>query len=93
MEIGGIIFLAFFIEGLVEYLFNRDDGVKQPVLRYVALIIGVALAIAYKVDILAMVGLTTTIPFIGYIVSGIIIGRGSNYVNDAVSMLRGKQEA
>lgn len=91
MEIGGIIFLAFFVEGLIEYLFAKEDGGKQPALRYVALLVGVALATAYKVDILAMVGLTTTIPIIGYIVSGIIIGRGSNYVNDVTSMLRTKK--
>ena len=85
----GIVFLATFVEGLIEYLFAKD-GVSQPVLKYAALLIGVILAIAYKVDILAMIGLVTTVPFIGYVISGIIIGRGSNYVNDVFTMIRGK---
>jgi len=88
MEIAaGIFFLAFFVEGLVEYLFAKDN-VSQPVLKYIALALGVGLAIAYKVDLLAMVGLTSVVPLVGNIVSGIIIGRGSNYVNDVIGLLK-----
>lgn len=88
MEIvAGIFLLAFFVEGLVEYLFGKENG-SQPALKYVALALGVGLAIAYNVDILAMAGLVSPVPLIGNIVSGIIIGRGSNYVNDFVSKLR-----
>lgn len=83
----GILFLATFTEGLVEYLFGKD-GATQPYLKYIALAIGVVLAIAYNVDLLAMVGLHSVVPLVSYIVSGIVIGRGSNYVNDVVSTLR-----
>lgn len=86
--VAGIFLLAFFVEGLVEYLFGKESGGSQPALKYVALAMGVGLAIAYNVDILAMVGMTSFVPLIGNIVSGIIIGRGSNYVNDFVSKLR-----
>lgn len=86
----GILFLATFVEGLVTYLFAKE-GQTQPILKYVALAIGVVLAVAYQIDILAMVGLYSAIPLVSFIVSGIVIGRGSNYVNDAVSMLRGNK--
>lgn len=89
-NIVGILFLATFVEGLVTYLFTKE-GKTQPVLKYVALAIGVVLAIAYQIDLLAMVGLFSNIPLVSYIISGIVIGRGSNYVNDAVSMLRGNK--
>lgn len=85
--IAGILLLAAFVEGLVEYLFAKQNG-SQPVLKYVALGLGVVLAIAYNVDILAMAGLVSPIPLVGNVVSGIIIGRGSNYVNDVVGLLR-----
>lgn len=88
MEIAaGIFFLAFFVEGLVEYLFAKDNG-SQPTLKYIALALGVGLAIAYNVDLLALLGMTSIVPLVGNIVSGIIIGRGSNYVNDVVSKLK-----
>lgn len=85
----GLLLLATFVEGLVEYLFAKD-GVSQPVLKYIALGLGVVLAIAYQVDVLAFVGMTSVVPFVGYVVSGIMIGRGSNYVNDIVGMLRNR---
>jgi hypothetical protein len=84
----GILLLATLVEGLVEYVLG-GEGTK-PYRKYAALVLGVVLAIAYDVDIPTMAGLTTTLPFIGNVVSGIIIGRGSNYANDIISAFRGK---
>lgn len=87
MAIASILFLATFIEGFVQYLFSKD-GVAQPYLKYIALVFGVVLAVAYKVDIPSMLGLVTDYGIVNYILSGVIIGRGSNYVNDVVSAVR-----
>lgn len=84
----GIIFLATFIEGLINYIAGEGDGVGRKYLKYVSLVIGIVVAVAYEVDIPTMAGLSTVWPIANYIVSGIIIGRGSNYVNDVVSNLR-----
>lgn len=90
MEIVGILFLATLIEGMITYIFgdkeNRTDN--RNYLKYVSLGLGVALAIIYKVDILAMAGLVTGNPIINYVLSGMIIGRGSNYVNDLIGTIR-----
>lgn len=80
----GAVFLATFVEGTVEYLFAKNVKV-QPYLQYLALGFGIVVAIAYKVDILGQFGLVSAYPFVGYVVSGLIIGRGSNYVNDLVT--------
>jgi len=85
----GIIFLATFTEGIIEYLFS-DETRAQPYLKYLALLTGVGLAVAYNVDLLALVGLTTTVPLVSNVVSGVMIGRGSNYINDVLSAVRGK---
>ena len=76
--------LATFIEGTVEYIF-ADRTNAQPYLKYIALALGVLVSLAYKLDILASLGIISPLPFVGSIVSGLIIGRGSNYVNDFVS--------
>lgn len=83
----GIFFLATFIEGLINYVAGDSDGVPRAALKYVGLVVGVVVAIAYKVDIPTMVGLTTAWPIVNYIVSGIIIGRGSNYVHDVLGSI------
>ena len=87
MEILGIIFLATLVEGMINYIFGDKNNTFY--LKYMALILGVVLAIIYKVDILAMAGLVTEVSFVNYILSGMIIGRGSNYVNDLISTIRG----
>jgi hypothetical protein len=84
MEATSIIFLTVFIEGFVEFLFAPFTKLK-PFLGYVALVFGVTLAIIYQIDLLAMVGIQTTHTIVSYAISGLIIGRGSNYVNDIIS--------
>jgi hypothetical protein len=60
----------------------------KPYTHFLALAMGVGLAIAYHVDIPTMFGLTTNYGIVNYIVSGIAIGRGSNYLNDLISSVR-----
>jgi len=91
-NIAGILFLATLIEGLITYLFGDSDSARvlnpRRWLQYVSLGLGVVAAVAYQIDLPGMVGLTAVYPAINWVVSGIIIGRGSNYLNDLVSMFR-----
>jgi hypothetical protein len=84
MELALVLFLTIFIEGFVEFIFAPFTKLK-PYLGYVALSLGVVLSIVYQVDLLSLVGVETDNSLISYIISGLIIGRGSNYVNDIVS--------
>lgn len=94
MEMIGVIFLAVFLEGLMTYLFKKDgeDTSPKPWIKYIALLFGVLLAIAYKIDMPSAIGLSTSIVLVNYIISGIVIGRGSNYVNDIMSFFTKKKE-
>lgn len=93
--LAGIFFLTTLIEGLITYVFGTakiegESGEKKerPYIRYVSLALGVAAAFAYGIDIPAMAGLVSQYSFVGYLVSGLVIGRGSNYVNDILGSLR-----
>ena len=83
MEFITFLTAAVFIEGLVEYLFK--EFVNGKLVKYVALAIGIVFAIVYRLDLMVMFGFKAFSPYVGYIVTGLIIGRGSNYVNDFVS--------
>ena len=87
-QIIGIMFLATFIEGLVEYTVGSAEGEHKPWLRYVSLALGVAAAVAYQIDIPGMIGLASAFPIANWIVSGIVIGRGANYANDIMTAFR-----
>lgn len=92
-DILGIVLLATLIEGLITYLFGEQSPYKRVWLRYVSLILGVITAIAYKVNIPGMVGLVALAPVVNYIVSGLIIGRGANYLNDIFALIQAKKSA
>lgn len=81
--------LAILVEGTITHLFGESsEESHKPWLRYVSIVFGIGVAIAYQVDLLASLGLPAVYPLIGWIATGLIIGRGSNYVNDFVSKLR-----
>ena len=85
----GLLFLATLIEGLIQFVAgDNDDLISRPWIRYVSLGIGVLVAIAYQVSIPELVGISSPFPYIDFIVTGVVIGRGSNYLNDIVGAFR-----
>lgn len=88
----GILVLATLTESLVEYLIAPiADGLpesqpwKSIILRYIAALVGIALCSVYNADLLAMFGLASPWPWVGWVVTGFIIGRGANFVHDFAS--------
>lgn len=79
--------LAVLVEGIIEYFVAKPES-SQPWLKYVSAAIGVLVCVAYKVDVLASLGVVSTYPFIGEVLTGLVIGRGSNYLNDFVSKVK-----
>lgn len=51
-------------------------------LRWASAIVGVVLCVAYRVDLLAILGLASPVPVVGCVLTGVLIGRGSNWLND-----------
>ena len=45
---------------------------------------GILLAVAYKLDLPEYFDMKSNIPFIGQIITGILISRGANYVYDLI---------
>lgn len=89
--IGGLLLLATLVEGTITYLSGESSPYKRPYLRYISLGFGCALAILYEVDVLATAGLKGISPYVGYVLTGIIIGRGSNYLNDIITFIKAKK--
>lgn len=77
-----IFVLAVLVEGLVEYFFVQIRGVYK---RYVAAALGILVCVVYNADLLAMLGLPAALPYAGAVLTGLIISRGSNYLNDWIT--------
>lgn len=78
-----LIFFAILIEGMVEYvkLAIQKDMCAEIIGAMVA---GIGVAFAYHLDFFAAVGITTDVPYISNVLTGIIIARGSNYAFDLI---------
>jgi hypothetical protein len=58
------------------------EGPHDLILRYAACLVGVALCVLYDADLLGLLGLTPPWPWVGPIITGLLIGRGSNWLHD-----------
>jgi hypothetical protein len=54
----------------------------------VALVLSIVTAIAYNLDFFDALGFQARIPYVGVVITGIIISRGSNYANDIIDRVR-----
>lgn len=95
MNFFSILFLSIIIEGLITYI--KEFFVKGKIQwqMIISIVVGVLVTAAYQVDILSLVGLQSPIPYLGSILTGILISRGSNYIFDlikAIGAMQGKME-
>jgi len=86
-------FLILFIFAiLVEALINMTLG-EVPTPKWVKLVasiaLGITVCIVWKVGIIGLLGIEGGIPVFDYVVTGIVISRGSNIVNDILTRIKG----
>lgn len=91
MNIAVIIAVAILIEGLVEYGKNIADmfyggDKKTAIIQMVTIVVGVTLAFAFGANMFVPLGLAVN-NYIGMILTGIVMSRGSNYVSDLISKI------
>ena len=87
----GIALMAIVIEGVITYvkeIFVNKNVMWQQVL---GIVLGIVVAIGYNADLFALFGLTSTIPLLGCVLTGVLLSRGSNYIFDLVKQLQGYQ--
>ena len=87
MSIVTIITIALLVEAVWETLKMVWQEGKISVNTIGALIVGIAVSILAKIDIFAMQGITLSIPLIGWILTGILMSRGANFIHDLFNKL------
>lgn len=86
--LGSIFVLAILVEAIVEYFVVDLLKERTHLIRYIAAAVAVILCIVYNADLFRAVGILSTVPFVGSVLTGLIVSRGSNYLNDFISKLR-----
>ena len=71
---------AILIEGIITYInqFFVQESFCWQMLFSMAL--GIVIAMAYKLDLPAHFSLNSQIPYVGCVLTGILLSRGSNYI-------------
>ncbi len=83
----GIAAFAILIEGIITYtnqFLVQENFCWQMAL---SLILGIIVAVAYKLNLPSYFNLKSDIPYVGCILTGILLSRGSNYVFDLIGKL------
>lgn len=91
MSIVTIITVALLVEAIWETLKMVWQEGKININTIGALIVGIAVSILAKIDIFAMQGITLSIPLIGWILTGILMSRGANFIHDLFNKLGDKE--
>ncbi len=95
MTLSTIVILALLVEAVWEGLkplwprkvreWETSHGV--PIDAYGSLVIALVLCICTRADLLETIGVHVEIPYIGSILTGFIIYRGSNFLHDVLSKI------
>nr|DAY51850.1 MAG TPA: hypothetical protein [Caudoviricetes sp.] len=85
-----LVVVAIIAESVWETLkMTWQDG-KVKVDRVGALVVSMLIVFGTRLDILALLEIETVIPFLGVILTGILISRGSNFIHDLLVRLSNK---
>ena len=91
MSIVTIITIALLVEAIWETLKMVWQEGKINVNTIGALIVGIAVSILAKIDIFAMQGISLSIPLVGWILTGVLMSRGANFIHDLFNKLGDKE--
>ncbi len=86
-DISKITTTAVLVEGIITYINEFFVSGIVPWQMILSLTLGIVIAVAYKFDLPKYLKMESQIPYIGCILTGILISRGSNYVYETLKAL------
>ena len=89
MEITTLLIIAILVEAIWENIKSIWDG-GFNINRIGSLALAILICVLTKLDLFAIVGIYLSIPIVAYILTGIIVSRGANFVNDLFGKIRGE---
>ena len=93
MEMYSIIVMSILIEAIITYTKTLviEKNIQWQIIA--AVILSIVICLLYGLDIPALVGIKSPVPYVGSIITGILVSRGSNYIYDLIKMLTSKKKS
>lgn len=89
-----LLLTAILVEAVITGLKPLwDKGTDWELNRLVPIPIAILVAVAGNIDLFSLVGIEMTIPYVGAVLTGVIVSRGSNAVFDLIKLLEGVRGA
>lgn len=92
MQYTQLIIIAILVEAIWENLKMIWDKNKLNINMLGSLLLSMIICVLAQINIFTIVGIELIVPTIGYLLTGIIVSRGANFVNDLFSKLNNKEE-
>lgn len=92
MDYSQLIIIAILVEAIWENLKMIWDKNKLNINMLGSLLLSMIICVLAQINIFKIVGIELIVPIIGYLLTGIIVSRGANFVNDLFSKLNNKEE-
>lgn len=89
MDLSQIVIGAALVEAVWETGKMTYQKGKVSADRVGALVVGVGVAVAGGLDACAAVGIPMAVPFLGSVLTGVLISRGANFVHDILGAMQG----
>lgn len=86
-DISKMAITAMLVEGIITYINEFFVSGFAPWQMILSLALGIVIAVAYKFDLPKYLKMESQIPYVGCILTGILISRGSNYIYDTIKAL------
>ena len=86
-----VLFGAILVEAIIEVLKGIvDQQIKGPFYLWplVSLILAIGLCIAGNIDMISLLGMEFSLPFLGNTITGLLISRGSSFLHDIWDLMR-----
>lgn len=93
MEMYSIIVMSILIEAIITYTKTLviEKNIQWQIIA--AVILSIVICLLYGLDIPALVGIKSPVPYVGSIITGILVSRGSNYIYDLIKTLTSKKKS
>ena len=87
MNVLNLIIIAMLVESVWESCKLIWQSGKLNIDKIGAIVIGILIAIGSQVDLFVVIGVPMVVPYLGFVLTGILISRGANYVHDLLGKI------
>jgi hypothetical protein len=92
MELIVLVIIALICEAVWETLKMVWQEGKLSIDRIGALVIGLLIAFVTNCDLFKLINIPVVIPYVGIVLTGILVSRGANFVHDLLNKLQNSVE-